>query len=150
MTAIALLGVLHPVIITRDLERSLKFYRDTMGFNAEPILRHDPDKLRRLGGPSDAIARAVILKAPDGSEIEIACFARPSGKETVDADWPDAGIRSITFRVADIMAMLARMEHAGYGLINEVVEFPHNGGRALVAYIKGPDDVVLTLMQEGY
>lgn len=142
-------GLLHPVVITGDLPRALAFYRDLLGFTVHQEMAHDPVSLARLGGPPAADARAVILRAPDGSELEIASFAVPAGHPRTDADWPDAGIRSITFVVDDIAAMLRRMAAAGYDRVGDVVPFEVDDAPVLVAYVHGPDGVVLTLLQRG-
>lgn len=149
MSEAGLIGIQHAVVITRDLERTLRFYRDFLGLVPRPVTTHDPDKIARLGGPRNTKARAVILHAPDGSELEIACFEEPDGAERAVADWPDAGIRSITFKVRDIRAMLDRLGAAGYPMVNEIVEFEVEGAAVLVAYVHGPDGVILTLLQEG-
>ena len=108
-----LLGIVHPVIITRDLERAMSYYCDTLGFMPRPITTHDPLKIARIGGPADMAGRAVILHAPDGSELEIACFTKPEGLAQTTAGWQDAGIRSITFRVSDMAGMLQRWRDTG-------------------------------------
>ena len=148
MSDTGLIGILHPVIITRDFAGALKFYRDLLGFVPRPVTTHDPDKIARLGGPLHAEAQAVILHAPDGSELEIACFTKPGGAERSAATWTDAGIRSITFRVTDIDAMLRRLRQAGHAAVNEVVAFVVEGASVRVAYVHGPDGVILTLIQE--
>jgi catechol 2,3-dioxygenase-like lactoylglutathione lyase family enzyme len=90
----------------------------------------------------------VILHAPNGSELEIACFTEPQGETVSRSGWADAGIRSITFKVTDIRAMLRRLDDAGYVLVNEVVEFTVEGRSVEVAYVRGPDGVILTLLDE--
>jgi catechol 2,3-dioxygenase-like lactoylglutathione lyase family enzyme len=149
MTATPLIGIAHPVVITRDLDRALAFYRDLLGFMARPITTHDPQQIARLGGPPNIAAQAVILHAPDGSELEIACFTKPNGDAESRAGWADAGIRSITFKVSNMAVMLDRLGTAGYGLVNEVVEFVVKGKPVEVAYVRGPDGVILTLLYEG-
>jgi catechol 2,3-dioxygenase-like lactoylglutathione lyase family enzyme len=149
MTATPLIGIAHPVVITRDLDRALVFYRDLLGFMARPITTHDPQQIARLGGQPNIAAQAVILHAPDGSELEIACFTRPNGDAESRAGWADAGIRSITFKVSDMAMMLDRLGTGGYDLVNEVVEFMVEGKPVEVAYVRGPDGVILTLLYEG-
>lgn len=149
MSDAGLIGILHPVAITRDLEGALRFYRDLLGFVPRPITTHDPAKIARLGGPPDTEARAVILHAPDGSELEIACFTHPPGASRSVAGWADAGIRSITFKVADIDAMVRRLSENGHPPVNEIVDFVVEGDAVRVAYVQGPDGVILTLIQEG-
>jgi catechol 2,3-dioxygenase-like lactoylglutathione lyase family enzyme len=142
-------GIVHPVIITRNMDRALAYYRDLLGFVPRPIATHDPALIARLGGPRDVVARAVILHAPDGSELEIAEFTEPPGDATSRAGWSDAGIRSITFRVTDIADMIERLAAAGYPLVNEIVAFVVEGTPVLVAYVQAPDGVVMTLLQDG-
>jgi len=147
MTAPALRSVLHPVIITGDMPNALAFYRDLLGFRLKSEMVHDPAALARLGGPREAEASAVILDAPDGSEIEIACFTSPRGAARSAAGWPDAGIRSITFIVEGLTDMLDRMAKAGYAPAGDVVPFSVEGDAVRVAYVNGPDGVVLTLLE---
>jgi catechol 2,3-dioxygenase-like lactoylglutathione lyase family enzyme len=141
--------VLHPVIITGDMPAALAFYRDLLGFRVTGEMVHDADALARLGGPVGAEASAVVLTAPDGSEIEIACFTAPRGQPRTEAGWPDAGIRSITFVVDGLDAMLASMARAGCPRAGDVVPFVVDGVTVRVAYVHGPDGVVLTLLQRG-
>jgi catechol 2,3-dioxygenase-like lactoylglutathione lyase family enzyme len=144
-----LIGILHPVVITRGFARARHFFEDLLGFVPRQVTTHNREQIGRLGGPRDIVAQAVILHAPDGSELEIACFARPDGEAESRAGWADAGIRSITFKVTSITAMLDRLSAAGYGLVNEVVECLVEGEPVQVAYLRGPDGVILTLLQDG-
>jgi catechol 2,3-dioxygenase-like lactoylglutathione lyase family enzyme len=148
VTETHLVGIAHPVVVTRDLNRALHFYCDLLGFVARPVTTHDPARIARLGGPPDTVAQGVILHAPDGSELEIASFARPQGETVSRSGWADAGIRSITFKVTDIRAMLRRLDDAGYPPVNQIVEFTVEGQAVEVAYVQGPDGVILTLLQE--
>lgn len=149
MSAPSVRGVLHPVIVTRDMGRALAFYRDLLGLRLRQETVHDPAVLARLGGPADAAATAAILAAPDGTEIEVACFARPPGKARADGGWADAGIRSVTFTVDDIDGLLRRLGDAGHAAAGEVLSLAVEGETVRVAYVEGPDGVVLTLLERG-
>jgi catechol 2,3-dioxygenase-like lactoylglutathione lyase family enzyme len=143
-----LIGIVHAVLITRDLPRALHYYIDLLGFTGDPVTTHDPEKIAALGGPTGSAAQAVILHAPDGSELEIACFTSPDGEAESRAGWPDAGIRSITFRVADIERTAARLDSAGYRTVNEIVDFGVEDRQLRVAYVHAPDGVIVTLLEE--
>lgn len=147
MKAPRTLGVLHPVIVTRDMEGALRFYRDLLGLRVRERVDHDPAMLARLGGPANAEASAAVLEAPDGTEIEVAGFVRPEGKPRSDAGWADAGIRSVTFVVDDLGAMAERMRAAGYPTAGEMLTVRWEGTMVKVAYVAGPDGVVLTLLE---
>jgi hypothetical protein len=45
--------------------------------------------------------------------------------------------------------MIARLAEAGYQAVGEVVPFVVEGASVRVAYIDGPDGVVLTLFERG-
>jgi catechol 2,3-dioxygenase-like lactoylglutathione lyase family enzyme len=140
-------GVLHPVFVTGDLKGALRYYRDLLGFRIKSEIVHDPEALARLGGPTGAQATAVVLEAPDGSEIEIACFARPRGAARSDRRWQDAGIRSVTFVVTELDALLGKLRSEGYPPLGEVVGFVVAGRPVRVAYVYGPDGVIVTLLE---
>jgi catechol 2,3-dioxygenase-like lactoylglutathione lyase family enzyme len=144
-----LVAVLHPVIITGDMEKALAFYRDLLGFTVTNEMEHDAGALARLGGPVGAEARAVVLTAPDGSEIEVACFTAPRGKPRADARWQDAGIRSVTFVVEGLDSLLARLAAAGFSPAGDVVPFTLGRQTVQVVYVNGPDGVILTLLEKG-
>ena len=139
--------VLHPVIVCTDLEHSLAFYREVVGLRPGPIEPHDPDLLSRLAGrPSSG--RAVILTGDDGTELELATFDTPATRPAERAPWETAGIRSVTFIVADLDAALAHARAAGYPEAGEIVGFDQTAGRLAVVYLTGPDSVIVTLAQE--
>lgn len=48
-----------------------------------------------------------------------------------------------------IRAMIGRLAAAGYGLVNEIVEFIVEDRAVQVAYVHAPDGVIVTLLQEG-
>ena len=75
---IPLLRLTHIGICVSDMERSLRFYRDLLGFRSE-------HELRVAGEPSDTLLRlagvdlhAVYLQR-DGVRIELLHFAAPPG-----------------------------------------------------------------------
>jgi hypothetical protein len=45
--------------------------------------------------------------------------------------------------------MVDRLAAAGYRMVNEIVAFLAEGVSVQVAYIHGPDGVILTLLEEG-
>ena len=109
-------------------------------------MNHDAATLARLGDPR-CQATAVISQLPTG-RVEIATFAEPNAAERrTDAAWPDAGIRSITFAVDGLSRLLNRLAGAGYKPAGKIVRFDTDGGPVLVAYVHGPDGVVLTFME---
>jgi hypothetical protein len=53
----------------------------------------------------------------------------------------------VTFVVDDLDAMAARLAAGGYPTAGEVLSVTWEGTRVKVAYVAGPDGVVLTLLE---
>ena len=82
------LGVFHPTITVSDMEGALNFYRDVLGLRPTFDGLHEPAALSRLLGYAEPEVRAVIVQAPDGTEIELAEFRRPKGRPPTDRRSP--------------------------------------------------------------
>jgi glyoxylase I family protein len=140
--------VVHPVITTFDMEAALRFYRDLLGLDVRVDVVHDPEPLARLSGYDRPDARAVVLAAEDGTEVELVEFRRPRGNPRNERTWPDAGINSVTFSVSGLDELLAQVTAAGFRLLGEVVTYGlGEDERVRVVYCVGPDDVVLTFTE---
>jgi catechol 2,3-dioxygenase-like lactoylglutathione lyase family enzyme len=140
-------GIVHAVVVVSDMERALGFYRDLLGLRVAQDFVHDPALLGRLMPYERPRVRAVLLKAPDGTEVELAEFRSPRGRSDA-GEWPDAGIRSLTFRVEDLTGAVRSLGAAGVRFMSEPVAQPlDDGSVAEVVYCRGPDDVIVTLAQ---
>ena len=141
-------SVVHPVIVVVDLNQSLAFYRDLLGLVVTYDEVHDPIVIGRLTGYRDPDIRAVILQASDGTEVELAEFRTPASRRMPEPEWRDAGLRSITFLVPDIVDLVGTMRTAGVSFLSDVVDQPLPEGRvAKVVYCFDPDRVIVTLVQ---
>ena len=139
-------GVFHPVIVVSDMQNALGFYRDLLGLRITFDQIHDPEMAQQLTGYVRPDVRAVVLEAPDGTEIELAEFRRPRGRTRASYEWADAGINSVTFRVADLAGLVANLSEAGIRFMSEIVtQELDDGAKVKVVYCYGPDDVVITL-----
>lgn len=139
--------VVHPVVVTANLNVAMAYYCDVIGLIEATPVHHDADRLTRLNGLKNPVADAVVLRAPGGGEIELVQFYHPVGNSTIEHGWSNVGISSITFRVDRLETSLDRVRAAGYHTLGEIVRFPERDGQALdVVYISAPDGVVITLI----
>ncbi|MBM4231261.1 MAG: hypothetical protein FJ184_11015 [Gammaproteobacteria bacterium] len=137
--------VVHPVIVTADLERAIRFYCDVLGLHECIPLRHDRERISQLSGLSSPDAYAVVLKAPGGGEVELVQFLEPAPHVEYRHSWSDPGIRSVTFGVDDLDATLDRIRDYTGHEIRPVVQFHGENGPLNVVYVNGPDGILLTL-----
>jgi len=141
-------GVYHATVIAHDLDRSLAFYRDLLGFRVSYAWEHDPAILGRLTGYARPAGRAAILECADGTELEVAEFSEPRGRPRVEHRWEDAGINFLAFRVRGIDALVERLAAAGVRVNGPVVSQTLDDGSVVrVVYCFDPDGVTLTLVE---
>lgn len=148
MTSVTGTTVVHPVIVTADLPRAIDYYRDVLSLVPGAAMEHDSQRLGRLTGLPQPIAMAVVLTAPGGGEIELVQFRSPVGRPTTQGHWPDAGIRSVTFKMDNLDDTLRRARASQHAALGEIVQFPGPDGDVRVVYVGAPDGVIVTLMEE--
>lgn len=139
-------GIHHTAISTGDIERSLRFYRDLLGFTEvfSSTWEVGTETVDRIVGLKDSSARVVMLRAGNAC-VELFQYATPHPKPS-EANRPvcDHGITHLCLQVTDIDAEYERLKAAG-------VRFhcpPQAGGRSLrVTYGRDPDGNVVELLE---
>lgn len=135
----------HIGICVGDLDRSLRFYRDLLGFRLEhelSVAGEPTDTLLRLRGTD---LHAVYLTR-DGVRIELLHFARPGVVERPERVMNEPGLTHLSFRVADLRATLEALRAAGTTVLDDtVLEFPDFGAAA--CFVRDPDGQLIELVQ---
>ena len=138
-------GIHHTAISTGNLDRSLAFYRDLLGFEA--VLRFEwpagTEAADNITGLKDSAARTAMLKAGN-MLIEIFEYSSPTPKEG-DPARPvcDHGFTHICVDVADIEAEYERLRAAGMTFHCP----PQDLGIAKATYGRDPDGNVVELQE---
>jgi catechol 2,3-dioxygenase-like lactoylglutathione lyase family enzyme len=135
----------HVGICVSDLERSLRFYQDLLGFARE-------HELEAGGEPTDALLRLrdVRLKAVylvrDGVRIELLHFASPPAPPRRERVMNEPGLTHLSFRVTDLHAVVRALREAGERVLEEtVLDFPAFGSAA--CFVVDPDGQLIELVQ---
>ena len=135
----------HVGICVSDLERSLRFYRDLLGFTAE----HD---LEVAGEPTNTLLRLrdVRLKAVylvrDDVRVELLHFASPPAPPAHARVMNEPGLTHLSFRVADLQAVVRGLRDAGERVLDEtVLEFP--AFQSAACFVLDPDGQLIELVQ---
>lgn len=147
-------GVDHLNIVVSDLDRSVRFYTELLGFRQTAEVNLEGDWIGRIVGLTGVKARAVFIEPPGGGpRIELLQYFTPAG-----AAWPAAsqantpGLRHLAFRVEDIAATTAKLRAAGVTLFSEPVRVPTGvvqfaAGDKTLVYFLDPDGVILELAE---
>jgi len=120
---------LHSMVRVRDLEASLRFYREGLGLR-EVRRREVPDGKYTL----------VFLAAADSPEAEVELTFNWGTAE----DYGSArNFGHLAFRVEDIYATCARLQSMGY-----IIHRPPRDGH--MAFVRSPDLISIELLQDGH
>jgi catechol 2,3-dioxygenase-like lactoylglutathione lyase family enzyme len=140
--------LLHTGITVRDLDRSLRFYRDLLGMETVFEQEKQGGYLEAIVGYPNAHARMAHLAFPgDSHRIELFEYLEPT--PIGDAAEPrHVGITHVCLVVPDLPATYARLREAGVDFYSEPVPIDtgaNAGGFGL--YLRDPDGITLELFQ---
>lgn len=135
----------HVGICVSDLGRSLRFYRDLLGFTAE----HD---LEVAGEPTDTLLRLrdvrlqAVYLTRDGVRVELLHFTSPPAPPRRARAMNEPGLTHLSFRVADLQAVVRGLRGAGERVLDETaLEFP--AFQSAVCFVVDPDGQLIELVQ---
>jgi len=135
----------HVGLCVSDLDRSLGFYRDLLGFRVRDELdvEGEPaDRLLRLRGVK---LRAVYLER-DGVTLELLRFASPPGPAPRRRTMHELGLTHLSFRVGDLDATLAALRAAGAHVLDDTLIRVAASGAA-ACFVTDPDGQLIELVQ---
>jgi catechol 2,3-dioxygenase-like lactoylglutathione lyase family enzyme len=131
------------------MEAALHFFRDLLGLRSTPVMEVGDKEVQRIVGMPDALLRIAIVEIPGGAGIELIEYVRPEGNK-IDSKSCNPGTAHIAFLVEDIQQMYRDLSGRGIRFVNPPVWAPGNDGKGAwgVAYLKGPDDITVELVEK--
>lgn len=148
-----ILGVWHFSFTVSDLERSVAFYRDVLGFELIHKQSSSGEYIRRLVGYPDAeirVAQFAVPGQPRGAtphDFELVEYLAPRGTRG-EAEIRNPGQAHLALSVDDIHEMYERLRGLGVQFIsppNAITAGINTGGYA--CYFHDPDQIVIELLQ---
>jgi catechol 2,3-dioxygenase-like lactoylglutathione lyase family enzyme len=135
----------HVGLSVADLERSIAFYRDVLGFTLVRIVESPPTmRLGDVVGLPGCAARIAHLVL-GGTMLELFEYHDPEGRPIPpDRTQADRGFIHIGLRSSDTSADHARLAARGVRFIHDPLEFRPG---VWIAYFHGPDGEVCELRQ---
>lgn len=130
----------HLGICVSDMERSLRFYRDVLGFGVStefPELRVENEMADRLLALRGVALHAIYLER-DGFRIELLHYASPRSPSAAPArGMNDLGLTHLSIRVPDVREAMAAIEAGGGRVEHETtIEIE---GLAVAVFARDPD-----------
>lgn len=141
-----ILRLSHLGLCVADLERSLRFYCEGLGFREVGALDLEGEPTATLLELPGVALRARWL-ARDGTRLELLHYPRPGATGGPDPRPMNArGFTHLSFRVADLDAAAARLESlGGRPLPHTRIANPRLGARAL--FVLDPDGARVELVE---
>ncbi|MEE2677209.1 MAG: VOC family protein [Myxococcota bacterium] len=138
--------LMHFGVCVRDLERSLRFYRDGLGFAEAGGLEVSGEPTATLIGIPEVELHAVYLER-DGMRIELLHYPKPGtvgGADVRPMNQP--GLTHFAVRVDRLDEALARLVPLG-GVVLEHTRVRAEEFDAEVVYVTDPDGTRIELVQ---
>ncbi len=136
----------HIGICVSDLERSISFYRDLLGFREVCELDVAGEGPAKLLGLEEVELQARYLER-DGTRIELLHYPVPGHVED-DAPRPmnRVGLTHLSFRVEDLASTLSAIEEAGFEILRDThIDTP--AVKVGVVFVLDPDGCRVELVQ---
>jgi lactoylglutathione lyase len=154
ISALAATQIWHFSFHVSNLDRSLAFYVDQLGFEQVHVQEQSNEYTCRLVGYSDASLRIAQLRVPGRApgqasthDLELVEYVRPRG-EPLDMDRCRPGMSHLALVVADIHAVHSRLIDDGVQFVSAPLAITAgiNAG-GYCCYFLDPDGITLELVQ---
>jgi catechol 2,3-dioxygenase-like lactoylglutathione lyase family enzyme len=142
----AILGFEHVSFVVRDIERSVRFWTEALGFRETSRGPFNSPAMGRLAGLAGADA-LIVFVSRFGLQLELIEYRAPGGR-TGDVAMNDSQASHIAFRVDDAAAEAARLVAAGATMVGGVEYLPDDpNDLCWCAYLRDPNGIVFELIQ---
>lgn len=123
---------LHTMVRVRDLDASLRFYRDGLGLRERRRMEHAAGRFT-----------LVFLSADETPDAEVELTYNWPAADGATEDYGSArNFGHLAFRVGDVYALCAHLQSMGY-----TIHRPPRDGH--MAFVRSPDLVSIELLQAG-
>ena len=138
----------HTGITVLNLERSLAFWRDVLGFEVSHTAHQTGELAKEITGVVGAEIKIAVLRAPGGHKIELLEYLAPSDRKRIDVRPCDVGHVHVALLVDDLDAILEKIAGSGWKATGkpQTLKMGPNAGKRVV-YVRDPDGTTIEFMQ---
>jgi len=138
----------HTGITVSNLECSLAFWRDVLGFEFSHTANQKGELAEEITGVKGAELKLAVLRTPGGHKIELLEYLGPADRKRANLRPCDVGSVHVALLVEDLNAALDRIAVSGWKTTGQpqiLTKGPNAGKR--VVYVRDPDGTTIELMQ---
>lgn len=148
MSGFQVLGINHTSFTVSDLDRSVSFFTEALGFELLHRGNRNPEMIEKVVGVPGADIDVAYIQMP-GHRLELIEYKGPADRGKVESRPCDTGFAHIAIDVDDIDAALAASRPFGVEPLSppqDLAHGPNKGGR--VVYTRDPDGVTVEFIQK--
>ena len=148
MTTFKVIATNHTSFTVSDIDRSLAFFRDALGFEVTSKGPRSPSLIQAITGVEGAEVLIAYVRGP-GHSIELIEYIKPETRSSVRPQPCDTGFSHIAYDVDDIDAAIkAARDHSvePIGPVVAIDQGPNRGSR--VAYLRDPDVITIEFIEK--
>lgn len=136
----------HVGITVADLESATAFFV-ALGLEVEGTGSVQGEFVETVCGIPGAHCRIAMLVAPGGgTRLELSSFVTPDHLPgSPEALANEVGLRNVSFEVGDLQAAVDAVAADGYSLVGGIGEYQ---GSVRMAYVRGPEGIVVSLFEQ--
>ena len=138
----------HTGITVSNLERSLAFWRDVLGFEFSHTAHQKGELAEEITGVQGAGIKLAVLKTPRGHKIELLEYLAPADRKRANLRPCDVGSVHVALLVEDLDAVLAQIAVSGWKAAGkpQTLKTGPNAGKRVV-YVRDPDGTTIEFME---
>jgi glyoxylase I family protein len=137
----------HTGFTVANIERSLVFWRDVLGFELSHRAHHTGDLASEVTGVPGAEISIAVLKSP-GHRIELLEYHAPPDRKRADLRPCDVGSVHVALTVDNLDAVLSTIAGSGWRAVGkpQALKAGPNAGKRVI-YVRDPDGTTIEFMQ---
>jgi len=138
----------HTGITVSNLQRSVAFWRDVLGFELSHTAHQKGELAQEITGVEGAELKLAVLRAPGDHKIELLEYLAPADRARANLRPCEVGFVHVALLVDDLDVVLERIATSGWkaaGKPQRLQSGPNAGKR--VAYVRDPDGTTIEFME---
>ncbi len=139
-------AIRHVGIVVQDLPASEDFWCNTMGFTVLRRTEESRPFIDVILGMQDVRLTTVKLTAPDGNLIELLKFHSHADSEAWGGAITSTGLTHVALTVKDLRATHMQLTADGIEFFSPPQQSVDR--KALVAFCRGPESLILEIVEE--
>ena len=135
----------HVGIVVNDLEKSIHFWRELIGFKVVSDNIEPSPYIEELLSLNATNLRTMKFSDNNGFIVELLKFASPSNSPVWQGDLSTTGLTHIALTVENVEQIVNKLNDFSYTSLSKIMKSPN--GQAKVVFINGPENLKLELVE---